>query len=274
MSTDLSPFESARIAGETDRWSARDLMAQMGYTAWRNFEVPIERAMRSAENIGHDVEHHFAGSRKNPSDLGGRPSTDYLLTRFAAYLVAMNGDPNKPEVAAAQTYFAVKTREAEVQQHQLPQTYADALQALLDQVRTTESETAARLEAETHAKQLEAPASAWGHMASSDGDYAVADAAKTLSRDPAISIGRDRLFKRMQIEGWVYRDQLGALKAYQTQIDNGRLTEKLNRPYLNERNGQMTVPAPTIRITPKGLAELHRRLGGAGDPSPVAVAAS
>lgn len=124
------------------------------------------------------------------------------------------------------------------------------------------SERAARLEAEQRAKDLEVPAKAWGHMASSAGDYAVADAAKVLSRDPSITIGRTRLFKWMQIEGWIYRDQSGDLKAYQTQIDNGRLTEKLNRPYLNERTGETEVPAPTIRITPKGLAELHKRLGG------------
>lgn len=124
------------------------------------------------------------------------------------------------------------------------------------------SERAARVEAEARAQELEVPAKAWGHMASSTGDYAVADAAKVLSRDPAINIGRTRLFKWMQIEGWAYRDQRGDLKAYQTQIDNGRLTEKLNRPYLNERTGETEVPAPTIRVTPKGLAEMHKRLGG------------
>ncbi|MFD4457668.1 BRO family protein [Nocardia sp. NPDC058480] len=135
-----------------------------------------------------------------------------------------------------------------------------------------ESEHAARLEAENHARALEAPASAWSHLAESTGDYAVADAAKVLSRDPNITIGRDRLFKFMQGEGWIYRDRgAAAWKAYQTQVDNGRLTEKLGSPFLHESSGEMRMPAPTIRITTKGLAELHKRLGGNGQMSLLAV---
>ena len=108
-----NPFDSIRQTREdgTEFWSARDLMPLLGYSAWRNFEVPVQRASASAANVGHDDAQHFAGSRKVvPS---GPDAADLLLTRFAAYLVAMNCDPNKGEVAAAQSYFAVKTREAE-----------------------------------------------------------------------------------------------------------------------------------------------------------------
>lgn len=133
-------------------------------------------------------------------------------------------------------------------------------------------EAAARVEAEQRATALEAPASAWKHMASSEGDYMVRDAAKVLSRDPSIEIGQQRLFKVMQAEGWVFREN-GAWKPYQTQIKTGRLAEKLHRPYLNERTGEMEVPPPSVRITPKGLAELHRRLGGT-DPLATVGAAS
>ncbi|WP_280439786.1 phage antirepressor KilAC domain-containing protein [Nocardia cyriacigeorgica] len=136
-----------------------------------------------------------------------------------------------------------------------------------------ESERAARIEAERHVRALEAPASAWSHLAESAGDYAVADAAKVLSRDPNITIGRDRLFAFMAAEGWIYRDKaLGAWKAYQTQVNLGRLVEKLGRPYLHEPTGAMRNPAPTIRITAKGLAELHKRLGGGEQPPMLAVA--
>lgn len=136
-----------------------------------------------------------------------------------------------------------------------------------------ESERAARVEAEQHARALEAPASAWSHLAESAGDYAVADAAKVLSRDPNITIGRDRLFAYMAAEGWIYRDKaLGAWKAYQTQVNLGRLVEKLGRPYLHEPTGAMRNPAPTIRITAKGLAELHKRLGG-GEQQPLLAVA-
>ena len=126
-----------------------------------------------------------------------------------------------------------------------------------------ETEQAARIEAEAHARALHAPASAWSHLADSSGDYSVADAAKVLSRDPAIVIGRDRLFRFMQGERWIFRDATtDAWKARQTQVDTGRLTEKLGSPYLHEPSGEMRNPAPTIRITAKGLAELHKRLGG------------
>lgn len=109
-----SPFEEGRTPcpqGGEDRWSARWLMGQMAYVRWEDFEHVIERAKQAAHNQGFNQSILF---RIAPKKTGGRPQTDYLLTRFAAYLVAMNGDPRKPEVAAAQTYFAVRTREAEV----------------------------------------------------------------------------------------------------------------------------------------------------------------
>lgn len=136
-------------------------------------------------------------------------------------------------------------------------------------------EAAARLEAERHARALEAPAAAWSHMADSTGDYSVADAAKVLSRDPNISIGRDRLFAFMAAEGWVFRGPSGrgGWRAYQTQVDCGRLTEKLGTPYLHEPTGEMRLPDPTVRITAKGLAELHKRLGGAEPLAALAVIA-
>lgn len=109
-----SPFDRIRRVDPdgSEWWSARDLMPLMGYTKWQAFEVPLNRAMKSAEAQGVNVENNFTGSRKVSGGRG--PSQfDYRLTRFACYLVAMNGDPNKPEVAAAQAYFAVRTREAE-----------------------------------------------------------------------------------------------------------------------------------------------------------------
>ena len=109
-----SPFDAGRITcpqGGEDRWSARWLMGQMGYSRWENFETPIRRAMKTAENQDMDVATLFLRSQEK---TGGRPREDFELSRYAAYLVAMNGDPNIPEVAAAQHYFAVRTREAEI----------------------------------------------------------------------------------------------------------------------------------------------------------------
>lgn len=108
-----SPFDALQLSN--GRWSARALMTAMGYSRWENFLIPLNRARKAADNQGYAVAHHFLRSQKvaGRPQGGGASSVDFELTRFAAYLVAMNGDPNKSEVAAAQAYFVVKTREAE-----------------------------------------------------------------------------------------------------------------------------------------------------------------
>ena len=106
-----SPFDAIKRTDEHgDYWTARDLMPLMGYSRWNEFKPVIERAMQAAANQGYEVSELF---RVNPEKSGGRPREDFRLTRFAAYLTAMNGDPRKTEVAAAQAYFAIRTHEAE-----------------------------------------------------------------------------------------------------------------------------------------------------------------
>ncbi|MBX9425457.1 hypothetical protein [Streptomyces lateritius] len=108
-----SPFDAIRKEGPAGEfWSARDLQPLMGYARWNDFLRAIERATSSAANTGHDVELLFRASPEK--ETGGRPRMNYQLSRLAAYLIAMNGDPNKVEVAAAQAYFAAMTRQAEV----------------------------------------------------------------------------------------------------------------------------------------------------------------
>lgn len=157
MPRDGSPFDAIRRTRPdgSEYWSARELMPLMGYATWRNFLVPVERAMKAAENQGHDAASNFAGSRKIS---GSKPGNDFELSRFAAYLVAMNGDPNKVEVAAAQAYFAIQTRTAEVaaissrnlstfdlMRMQIDQ--LEAVQRTADEAKALASKTDARLDA-------------------------------------------------------------------------------------------------------------------------------
>jgi DNA-damage-inducible protein D len=103
-------------AGGVEFWYARDLQALLGYREWRNFAKVIDKAKESCQTTKHVISDHFVGVNKMvPLGSGSeREIPDIMLTRYACYLIAQNGDPRKEEIAFAQSYFAVQTRKQEI----------------------------------------------------------------------------------------------------------------------------------------------------------------
>jgi prophage antirepressor-like protein len=139
----------------------------------------------------------------------------------------------------------------------LPQDYEEALVHLLGKVRENK-------QLESRVKELEPAAASWQTLAAAEGDFAVADAAKILSRDGGISVGRNRLFAVLLEMRWTYRQQADSRpRAMQYAVDRGWLSE-LPQSHVHRETGETVLDSPQVRITVKGLHELHKRLGGDG----------
>ena len=114
-----SLFESLKHVNEdgVEYWSARELYPYLGYSRWQRFEEAIERAKESCKSASQRIEDHFTDAGKIvKAGVTTKTKADVYMTRYACYLVAQNGDPRKTEIAQAQTYFAIQTRFAEIQQ--------------------------------------------------------------------------------------------------------------------------------------------------------------
>lgn len=143
-------FESIKKLDESgiEYWEARELMELLGYAKWSNFEEVVYKAIQACLTSGQEIDNHFADIGKMVK-IGlntVRRVKDYKLDRYACYLIAQNGDSNKPEIALAQTYFAIQTRRQE----------------LLDQMSADEKRLFIRGEVTDHNKKLFSTAKAAG----------------------------------------------------------------------------------------------------------------
>ena len=213
----------------------------------------------------------MAASRLDPDDLStaevidgmGRTQQARIVNESGLYdLIFMS---RKPEAKAFKRWVTHdllptlrKTGRYEVEPvaRPLPASYAEALRELAAQVEETE-----KVQAEL---AVAAPKAAhWDTLASADGDWSVADAAKVLSRDPAIKLGQGRLFTVLKDMGWIYRQRGdGRWRVYQDQITTGRMSE-IPASHYHPRTGELVIDPPQVRVTTKGLAALHAKLGGA-----------
>lgn len=262
-----SPFDRIRREDERgEHWSGRGLMPVMGYGAdWRNFADAVTRAKAACENSGEPVTRHFGDVTEKVT--GGRPRADYRLTRYAAYLVAMNGDPRKPEIAAAQTYFAVKTREAEVRQSRpvpfeessrLPDlsTFEGQLAVidlLRDQVearRKLELENAGLAQANAEMQPKVDAADAMRHW---DGAYQIGAVAQMFG------LGQNKLFKILYDEKILRRDNR---RPYQKFVDKGWFRVVSTPREVRDERGKLirVVTDYTTNIYADGALKLYEYL--------------
>jgi DNA-damage-inducible protein D len=173
-----SPFDAIRRLGVYGEfWSARELMPLLGYTKWERFEDAIDRARISIGTTGQDPEAH-ASRLREPS--GKTERVNYRLSRYGAYVVAMNGDVRKPEIAAAQAYFTTRTREAEVAQPRKPMSELEMALAYVASLKRN--------------AVLEPKAEAHDAFMSADGCYLIGNVAKMLG------LGQNQLFARLRDE--------------------------------------------------------------------------
>ncbi|MEW2566090.1 phage antirepressor KilAC domain-containing protein [Streptomyces sp. NPDC047070] len=239
-------------------WSARDLHSPMGYDKWERFEVAINRAIVAAEGSGLNPLDHFRGASK--AITGGRwgrqTVSDYRLTRYACYLIAMNGDPRKPEIAAAQTYFAVRTREAEARQQPADVSSPEGILALAEKF----VEAARELVLTKKELAIAAPkAGKWDAFCDSDGLIDMAAASKALYKITG-GLGRTKFMEMLRREDIRFLQIQNPRLPYECHTKAGRAEVK----FVETPNGQWV---EQTFFTGRGLDWLVDRLGGLMQPA-------
>ncbi|MDN4521404.1 phage antirepressor KilAC domain-containing protein [Mycolicibacterium austroafricanum] len=244
LTAGASPFDSIRRVTEQGRefWSARELQPLLGYTEWRKFCDAITRAKASGRNAGHEMSRHIVGAAK-VVDLGSgaqRSVEDHHLSRLACYLIAMNGDPRKAEVAEAQTYFAVRTREAETSQPRPVLTEDEIVhQALAITTRRVEALTA-------KVAELEPKAEFFDELMDADGCYTMQATANM------IRWGRNVMMRELRRAGVLQGNNLPYRRyAHHFKVVPGTRT--------HPKTGEL-IPTATTHVLPSGVEFIRKRL--------------
>ena len=265
-------FESIKHVNEygNEFWYARELQSILEYTEWRNFQKLIEKAQTACENSDMAVDECFVEVNKtSPMPNGGvKLIDDYILSRYACYLIVMNGDPRKEVIAVGQTYFAVKTRQQELIDH-------------YDELSEDQKRLAIRKEMKAHNKSLAEAAQKAGVIKSYDfaifqnygyqglyGGLGAKEihARKGLKENEQIldHMGSTELaanlFRATQTDEKLRRENIrGKEKANQTHYEVGRKV----RQTISELGGTMPEDLPTPEKSIKQIeSERKKRLKG------------
>ena len=259
-----SPFDAIRriTPGGCEFWSARDLQPLLGYEKWERFADAIGRAKVAAHNSGYDVAQNFPSAGK-VSGTRGPAQADYHLSRYACYLVALNGDPRKDEIAKAQTYFVIKTREAETAQPKL--TDADLMALALQASQRQLDQRDARIAAQ--AKQLteQAPKVTYVDTYVTDADLL------SFSTVASASNITEKALRELLIDkDWIYvQEETRWSNTKGKKETRRRYTEKASKKRYFRRVEVHEAPRfrgevmHTLKITPAGAEAIARLVGRA-----------
>jgi DNA-damage-inducible protein D len=244
-----SPFDAVRRLRPdgSEYWSAREVQPLMGYRRWENLIPALKRAMATAKNQGLDVDRNFLRSQE-VAGRSGPSREDYELSRIAAYLLAMNGDPKKPEVAGAQMYFAGKTREAELQAEK-PMTELELAHRYIAALEREQTLVAANGQLAEQVAEMAPKAEGYDDLIAADGYLDMNAVAKVLGPVTG-NLGRTRFINLLRGMGIIL--QASALP-YQHLIDRGYFAV---RTEVTPSGGAH----PYTVVTPKGLRWLHAEL--------------
>ena len=261
-------FESIKHYNENGQeyWLARELQSVLEYTQWRRFFDTIERAKLACANSGYDVDDHFADVGKMVEIGSGaqREVDDVMLSRYACYLIVMNGDPRKEVIAVGQTYFAVKTQQQELIDH-------------YDELTEDQKRIAIRREMKSHNKSLAEAAHNAGVIDTRDyvifqnkgyqglyGGLTAKDihARKGLKKGEQIldHMGSTELaanlFRATQTDEKLRRENIqGKEKAYETHYEVGKTVRKT----IQELGGTMPEDLPTPEKSVKQLESEQKK---------------